>query len=91
MKFTETFEKHLLQRFENVHVRDGRGDGHYVEMICIDPVFTDMSRIRRSRYIFDILGGFVNSVHALSVRGFSPTEWETKKDTFTPTEYQHIR
>ncbi len=90
MKFTKTFEEHLKKQFREVMVIDDRGDGHYLEMIMVDPIFSKMNRIERSQHIFSVLGGFLKIVHAISVRGFTPDEWQKKREHFSRTEYIHI-
>lgn len=81
----------MKNAFAEVMVIDQRGDGHHLEMIVIDPVFEEKNRLARSRHIFSELGEYVNSIHALTVKGFTPEEWKKGKDEFEPTEYVHIQ
>ena len=90
MKLTARFEELLSTHFENSIVVDEKGDGHHVEIICIDSVFTDMNRLEKSRYAFKKLEGFIKQVHAVTIKCFTPEEWEQKKDSFSPTRYVHI-
>lgn len=91
MKLTARFEELLQEHFEESRVIDERGDGHHVEIILIDPVFQDMKRIEKSRYAFEKLEGFIKQVHAVTIKCFTPKEWESKKESFTPTKYVHVQ
>lgn len=91
MKLTKSFESYLQEHFEEVMVIDERGDGHHVEIIAIDKKFAPMGRLERSRHVFKILDGFLKTVHASTIRAFTPEQWAKKKDTFSPTQYVHIR
>lgn len=91
MKLTQKFEDLLHEIFTEVIVIDQKGDGHHVEMIIIDEVFAGKTRIEKSRYAFEKLGGFTKQVHALTVKCFTPEQWALKKDSFTQTQYVHIR
>lgn len=88
--FTQQFQQHLEQHFEHVMVMDQRGDGHFLQMVIIDPCFADKSLVERSRIIFTALGDLKQHVHAYSVKGFTPEEWEEKKEDFQPIEYKHL-
>lgn len=91
MKLTSRFEELLKEHFEESMVIDERGDGHHVEVICIDSAFSGLSRVEKSRYAFAKLDGFIKQVHAVTIKCFTPEEWEVKKDTFTPTKYVHMK
>ncbi len=91
MKLTKRFEEILSDAFAESIVIDERGDGHHVEIICIDEAFQELSRIEKSRYAFKALSGFIKQVHAVTVKCFTPDEWEKKKDSFSSTKYIHIK
>ncbi len=90
MKLVQSFEDHLRQSFSEIYVIDERGDGHHIEVIAIDPLFETMSRLERSRHILNILGGFQKTIHALSIKAYTPEQWKEKKSNFQPTRYVHL-
>lgn len=91
MKLTQKFKDLLTEHFTESIVIDERGDGHHVEVILVDSVFDGMTRIERSRHSFACLKGFVAQVHAITVKCFTPQEWNDKKGSFEPTKYVHIK
>lgn len=91
MKLTKIFEEDLKNHFSEVYVFDTTGDGHYLQMHAVDPVFEGMTRLQRSRHIFSVLGGFLKVIHAISVWGHTPEEWKKKCGQITLSEYIHIR
>ena len=91
MKLTERFEEILSDAFQESIVIDKKGDGHHVEIICIDEIFAGKSRLEKSRYAFKALSGFIKQVHAVTVKCFTPEEWKEKKDSFESTKYIHIK
>mgnify|MGYP001605740602 CR=1 FL=1 len=90
MKFTKKFEEYLKEHYKEVFVIDTRGDGHYLQMHVVDPIFAEKSRLERSRHIFKTLGRFMKVVHALSVWGHTPEEWQKKCGQIEHAEYIHI-
>ena len=91
MKLTQKFENLLKENFSEVIVIDQQGDGHHVELVIIDTVFADKNRLQRSRWAFKKLGSFVKQVHAVTVKCYTPEQWEQKKENFAQAEYVHIR
>lgn len=89
MKLCEKIRKDLAAHFKNVLVHDERGDGHFVQVVCIDDVFSGLSLVARSRTINKITQPWHDKVHAWSVKGFTPEEWETRKDQFEYQQYTH--
>lgn len=90
MKLVQSFEKHLRENLQEVYIIDERGDAHHVEIVAIDSVFTDMNRLQRSRYVFEILGDFLQHTHATTVKTYTPDEWKKGGSSFTPTRYVHL-
>lgn len=91
MKLTDQIQKTLEASFSEVIVIDNRGDGHFVEILCIDNQFAGKALLAKSRIIFGLLKPFESKVHAWSVKGFSLAEWEATKDEFKPQIYKHHR
>ena len=91
MKLTKKFEDLLNEHFAESIVIDERGDGHHVEILLIDAIFTEKNRLARSRYAFEKLSGFIAQVHAVTIKCYTPDEWEGKKENFSPTKYVHLK
>ena len=91
MKLTARFEELLKKNFSESIVIDEHGDGHHVEVIVIDNIFANKNRLARSRYAFKALEGFIKQVHAITIKCFTPEEWEEKKENFQATRYVHLR
>lgn len=89
MKLIEKFQTHLEPSYQEVVVIDERGDGHFVQVICIDPSFEGQSLLNKSRSILKSLGELQQRTHAISVKGFTPAEWNVVKADFKPIEYTH--
>ncbi len=91
MKLVEALKRDLLQHFDEVLVFDERGDGHFIELICISAQFEAKNLVERSRIIFRCLTDYSNKVHAWSVKGFTAEEWKIESANFTPQKYKHYR
>ncbi len=89
MKLVKKIQSKLLDHYKQVLVFDERGDGHFVQIICVDVGFEGKSLLVKSREIFTHLGNEKSKVHALSVKGFTPAEWEVKSKDFELIKYQH--
>ncbi len=90
MSLIQQFKSYLEKTYEKVLVIDERGDAHFVQIICIDPCFEGKNSLAKTRTIMKEFGDLQNLVHAISVKGFTPTEWEKERVNFEPTEYQHV-
>ncbi len=89
MKLCDKIKKALEAHYKTVLVHDERGDGHFVQVVCVDDVFSGQSLVARSRAINKIVLPWQEIVHAWSVKGFTLEEWETKKEAFEYQQYQH--
>ncbi|NCP67022.1 BolA/IbaG family iron-sulfur metabolism protein [bacterium] len=89
MKLCDQIQKALEAHFKTVLIRDERGDGHFVQVVCVDDIFNGQSLVARSRGINKVVLPWQEKVHAWSVKGFTFDEWERKKDTFEYQQYQH--
>lgn len=90
MKLTEQFKSYLEKSYKKVLVIDELGDAHFVQIICIDGCFDGKSSLTKTREIMKQVGDLQNLVHAISVKGFTPAEWEIERVNFEPIEYKHI-
>lgn len=89
MKLVDRFQLQLQNFYEDCFVVDERGDGHFVQVICLDDAFEGKNLLARSRAILKNLGDLQKQVHAISVKGFTRSEWEVKKDGFELVKYEH--
>jgi acid stress-induced BolA-like protein IbaG/YrbA len=58
------------------------GDGAHFNAVVVCPAFTGKSRLQKQQMVYDtvkpqLLDG---SLHALSIKAFSPEEWEALDD-----------
>ena len=64
------------------HVGDnGTGESHF-QLIVVDDVFGQHSRVARQRLVFEVLNDLMNSkIHALSLELYTVDEYQKKKTT----------
>lgn len=89
MKLCNQIQKSLSAIFSETFVHDQRGDGHFVQVICIDDKFAGQCEVTRSRTLYKAVEPWQTKVHAWSVKGFTKLEWAEKKDAFAYQQYQH--
>ncbi len=60
-----------------VLVTDPMNDGQHFQAVVISPQFEGLSLIKQHQMVMKPLTqGFATTVHALSLKTFSPTQWE---------------
>ncbi|MBA4740305.1 MAG: BolA family transcriptional regulator [Burkholderiales bacterium] len=53
------------------------GDGQHFEAVIVSAAFEDKSRLQRHQIVYGALGDRMKSeIHALSMKTFTPMEWE---------------
>lgn len=54
------------------------GDGAHFSAIVVSPAFTGKSRIQKQQLVYDTVRSELldGSLHALSVKAYTPDEWE---------------
>ena len=56
------------------------GDGRHFEAVVVSEEFAGMSRIQRQQRVYQTLGERMRGeVHALSMKTFTPREWQEKQ------------
>ena len=66
-----------------VYVIDPHNDGEHFESIVIAPEFEGLSLVKQHKLVMGPLTeAFASSVHALALKTFSPSKWETKKHLY---------
>ena len=77
----EHFEPGHLEVEDESHLHRGHpgaaaGGGHF-RVTLVSPRFVGHARLARHRMVYDALGDAMKTdIHALSVRAFTPEEWE---------------
>ncbi len=58
------------------------GDGYHYQVEIVSNVFDGLSKVKRTQAIYKVLDKHIQSgeLHALSVKSFTPSEWEDKKN-----------
>ncbi len=76
----ESIQKNIEQGMALSHV-SVVGDGRHFEAVVVSEEFAGMSRIQRQQRVYKTLGARMddNEVHALSIKTFTPQEWQEKK------------
>jgi acid stress-induced BolA-like protein IbaG/YrbA len=90
MKLCEQFKQHLEKFFSEVYIFDETGDGHFIQIVCVDDQFLNKNLVHKSRLIHKALGEMKEKVHAFSVKGFTAEEWEVSQKNFELVQYNHI-
>ncbi|MFA0698364.1 BolA family iron metabolism protein IbaG [Vibrio sp. 10N.222.49.C9] len=61
-----------------IHVK---GEGSHYEVIAVDESFDGMSRVKKQQLIYAPLMEYIqrNDIHAVSIKAFTPDEWQRDK------------
>lgn len=54
-------------------------DGKHYTALVISPLFSDKNRVQKQQLVYATLNPYLNngSLHAISIKTFTPEEWET--------------
>ncbi|CED72343.1 BolA family iron metabolism protein IbaG [Aliivibrio wodanis] len=65
-------------QLEEIHVK---GEGSHFEVVAVDASFEGMSRVKKQQTIYGPLMEHIstNTIHALSIKAFTPEEWARDK------------
>ncbi|KAB2824139.1 BolA family iron metabolism protein IbaG [Aliivibrio sp. S4TY2] len=65
-------------QLQEIHVK---GEGSHFEVIAVDESFNGMSRVKKQQTIYGPLMEHIstNTIHALSIKAFTPEEWARDK------------
>ncbi|MGL4858898.1 MAG: BolA family iron metabolism protein IbaG [Enterobacteriaceae bacterium] len=63
---------------QEVHVT---GDGSHFQLIAVGELFNDMRRLKREQAVYAPLMEHIadNRIHALTIRAFTPQEWQRER------------
>ncbi|CAL4043422.1 BolA family protein [Buchnera aphidicola] len=58
-----------------------KGDSNLIKIIAIGEIFTGMSEVKRQQSIYTPLISYIleKKIHAVSIKSYSPKEWNKKK------------
>ena len=74
----ESIQENIAQGMNTVHL-SVTGDGQHFEAIVVSEEFAGKSRVQRHQRVYQTLGDRMREeVHALSMKTFTPQEWESK-------------
>ncbi len=88
---TNEIEKKIKENIQTSHIQvvDLRGGDHIMAVI-VSSEFENKGLIEQHKMIYDILSSEMssNTIHALTLKTYTPSQWEKIKPTFT-TELEH--
>ncbi|OTQ60069.1 BolA family protein [Gilliamella sp. A7] len=64
---------------DDVHVMTD--DGSHFQVIAVSEMFAELSRVKKQQAIYAPLAEFINDnrIHALSIKTYTPTEWQRER------------
>ncbi len=75
----ESIQKNIEQGMNTVHL-SVTGDGQHFEAVVVSEEFAGKSRVQRHQRVYQTLGDRMREeVHALSMKTFTPQEWENSR------------
>jgi len=80
MQLVDKFKNILEEKYQKVFVLDENNDEYFIQIFCVDESFEGKNLLTKSREILKTLGEAQTLCHAISVKGFTPDEWETQKE-----------
>jgi acid stress-induced BolA-like protein IbaG/YrbA len=75
----ESIQKNIAQGMDTVHL-SVTGDGQHFEAVVVSEEFVGKSRVQRHQRVYQTLGDRMREeVHALSMKTFTPQEWQEQQ------------
>ncbi len=73
--YTDVVKQHISCQYAEVS-----GDGYKFEAVVVSDDFTGETIIKRHKRVYAALDAFIKSgeLHALSIRAYTPSEWEAQ-------------
>lgn len=70
--------------FQELYVK---GEGSHFEVIAVAEMFAGMSRVKKQQTIYAPLNEQIasNSIHALTIKAFTPEEWVRERKFIMPS------
>jgi len=73
----ESIQKNIAQGMNTFHL-SVVGDGQHFEAVIVSEAFVGKSRIQRHQTVYQTLGDRMREeIHALSMKTYTPQEWES--------------
>lgn len=74
-------EEKLMQDLVLDEVYVMSDDGSHFQVIAVGNIFTDLSRVKKQQAIYQPLSQYIadNRIHALSIKTYTPTEWQRER------------
>lgn len=68
----------LSQSFDDGAEIIVEGDGYHYQVVVVSNTFEGVTKVKRMQMIYQVLNDHIQSgaLHALSIKPFTPTEWE---------------
>jgi acid stress-induced BolA-like protein IbaG/YrbA len=75
----ESIQKNIAQGMTTIHLSVS-GDGQHFEALVVSEEFAGKSRVQRHQRVYQALGDRMREeIHALSMKTFTPQEWQEKQ------------
>ncbi len=75
----ESIQQNIEQGMAHTYVSVS-GDGQHFEAVVVSEEFAGKSRVQRHQRVYQTLGDRMRGeVHALSMKTFTPAEWESSR------------
>lgn len=73
-----TLIRQILMDALNLQDAHVTGDGSHFQVIAIGEIFAGMSRVKQQQAVYAPLAEYIadNRIHALSIKVYTPAEWE---------------
>ncbi|GAA5114224.1 BolA family iron metabolism protein IbaG [Orbus sasakiae] len=74
-------EDKLMQSLSLDEVYAMSDDGSHFQVIAVGSLFADLSRVKKQQAVYAPLAEFIadNRIHALSIKTYTPTEWQRER------------
>lgn len=76
----EDIEIYIQEGLDCAHIRI-QGDGHHFEAVIVSAEFAGKNRVQRQQRVYQTIKARLDSgeIHALSMKTFTPEEWEAQR------------
>ncbi|GAA0354510.1 BolA family iron metabolism protein IbaG [Bowmanella denitrificans] len=63
-----------------------KGEGSHFQVIAVSTVFDGVSRVKKQQMVYGPLSALIadGTVHALSIKAFTPEEWQRERKFIMP-------
>lgn len=71
----------MLKEQLSIHEVKVKSEGTHFQIIAIDDVFTDMSRVKKQQMVYAPLSEMIadGTIHAVTIKTFSEAQWQREK------------